>query len=503
MNQSLYTGYSGLIGSQKGLDVESNNISNVNTTSFKSDKVSFSDLMYSNQGIGYGTLKDSVNKSFHEGNMKMTNNDYDFAIKGDGFFTLSNGASEFYTRAGNLQRGSTGYLENSGGYKVLGLIPTSTNPVTIQKKHVSHILTSHHEDQEKVSSLNIFSIDYKKEMKNDENYNAIGTEGTGLKKSSSKINDIESIIGALNEADKQYNNNPTEGTAPVDAKYSIDYGDTNIAQSVNIDVNGVTYRQEFDTDNETTYKKLADQLNQLEGIKASYVAPNKVSLTSLVKGHNIDISKIVIDPGNTQTQIAIPQSVPEFNKGSGKALYDALLSDLQTTIKSIHGNDDDVVVSIITINKITSATMLDKPPFTDILLNLDQSTDTRPPVREYINHGTITRSGLGSLEFDNNNIYMNDGDGKYLVGRLVPVVFTSNTGLDPQGDNIYRKTKHSGEPMVSKYTVGIDNHKLEMSNSNLADSLVSLMVFQRSFEANSKAITTSDEFLKTAINLKR
>jgi flagellar hook protein FlgE len=40
-----------------------------------------------------------------------------------------------------------------------------------------------------------------------------------------------------------------------------------------------------------------------------------------------------------------------------------------------------------------------------------------------------------------------------------------------------------------------------MSNSNLADSLVKLLVFQRAFEANSKALTTSDEFLKAAINL--
>ena len=57
--------------------------------------------------------------------------------------------------------------------------------------------------------------------------------------------------------------------------------------------------------------------------------------------------------------------------------------------------------------------------------------------------------------------------------------------------------------MVSKYTVEVDNKKLEMSNSNLADSLVNLMVFQRAFEANAKSITTSDQFIQKAIDMKR
>jgi flagellar hook protein FlgE len=162
-----------------------------------------------------------------------------------------------------------------------------------------------------------------------------------------------------------------------------------------------------------------------------------------------------------------------------------------------------VVVSISTISKITTETVMEAPAFSDILLTLDQANGTRPAIREYVTHGTVTRSGLGELEFDHNNIYINDGDGKYLVGRLVPVVFTNNNGLDPMGDNVYRKTVNSGDPMVTKNTIEVKNGMLEMSNSDLAESLVNLMVFQRAYEANSKALSTSDEFLKTAINLKK
>jgi flagellar hook protein FlgE len=73
----------------------------------------------------------------------------------------------------------------------------------------------------------------------------------------------------------------------------------------------------------------------------------------------------------------------------------------------------------------------------------------------------------------------------------------------PVGDNKYFATEESGIPKYIPNTTVIKSEILEVSNSDLAQSLVNLMVFQRSFEASSKAITTSDEFLQTAINLKK
>ena len=50
---ALYSGISGLNSFQNGLDTESHNISNVNTVGYKSDKISFSDMMYE-KSIGMG-----------------------------------------------------------------------------------------------------------------------------------------------------------------------------------------------------------------------------------------------------------------------------------------------------------------------------------------------------------------------------------------------------------------------------------------------------------------
>ncbi len=87
MISSLYNGISGLDSFQKALNVESNNISNVNTVGFKSDRISFADMMYQD-GIGKGSSTQSVQKDFSNGSYKQTGNDYDVAIEGNGFFLL-------------------------------------------------------------------------------------------------------------------------------------------------------------------------------------------------------------------------------------------------------------------------------------------------------------------------------------------------------------------------------------------------------------------------------
>ena len=105
MNGSIYNGASALIAFQSAIDVESNNVANVNTVGYKSDTVSFSDLMYQNN-IGMGvTMNDSI-KNFSQGSLIETGLDYDFAISGEGFFTVVDPQDDavYYTRAGNFRK---------------------------------------------------------------------------------------------------------------------------------------------------------------------------------------------------------------------------------------------------------------------------------------------------------------------------------------------------------------------------------------------------------------
>jgi len=93
------------------------------------------------------------------------------------------------------------------------------------------------------------------------------------------------------------------------------------------------------------------------------------------------------------------------------------------------------------------------------------------------------------------------------VGNIQLASFTNPAGLSSQGQNIYLPTDASGTATTS--TPGqnglgtIAQGLLEMSNVNVAEEMVNMIVSQRAYEINSKAVTASDEMLQTANNLKR
>jgi flagellar hook protein FlgE len=132
VTSALYTGVSGLINNGEAMNVIGNNISNVNTTGFKTARTLFADMLSSNIGnnsqIGRGVQIQKVDNVFGQGSLQSTSSVTDLAIQGDGFFVLGapnatgtvSPASAYYTRAGSFRLDSTGLgLVNPDGYKVL------------------------------------------------------------------------------------------------------------------------------------------------------------------------------------------------------------------------------------------------------------------------------------------------------------------------------------------------------------------------------------------------
>ncbi len=93
------------------------------------------------------------------------------------------------------------------------------------------------------------------------------------------------------------------------------------------------------------------------------------------------------------------------------------------------------------------------------------------------------------------------------VGQLMIYRFVNPAGLSSIGQNIYKQTSASGEAIVGR--PGFDGMGkviqkfLEMSNVSAVKEMVNMIVAQRAYEMNSKAIQTSDSMLATANNLKR
>lgn len=97
--------------------------------------------------------------------------------------------------------------------------------------------------------------------------------------------------------------------------------------------------------------------------------------------------------------------------------------------------------------------------------------------------------------------------GQQELGQLTLVRFINPSGLDAIGRNLLKETEASGAPVTSNPDSDgagtLVQRYLEMSNVQVVEEMVNMIVAQRAYEINSKAITTSDEMLGIAANLKR
>lgn len=132
---SLFAGVSGLNVNSQALTVIGDNIANVNTTAYKSNRSSFANILSqslagsgSNE-IGRGVEFWGTTPLWSQGSIENTANPTDMAINGAGFFMLRDSAnSQFYTRAGDFSFDRDGYLVNPDGLFVQGYQVTAVQP---------------------------------------------------------------------------------------------------------------------------------------------------------------------------------------------------------------------------------------------------------------------------------------------------------------------------------------------------------------------------------------
>ena len=112
------------------------------------------------------------------------------------------------------------------------------------------------------------------------------------------------------------------------------------------------------------------------------------------------------------------------------------------------------------------------------------------------------------IDTDGNLSYPDETNNLQSMGfRIGLFQFTNPAGLEKIGDSKYAPTANSGDP-ISEENPGIKPSVLrqgyvEASNVQVADEMINLIVAQRAYELNSKAITASDEMLQQANNLRR
>ncbi len=147
MNRAMFSGVAGMKTHQTKLDVIGNNIANVNTYGYKSQRAIFSDVFYqtlngASQGtasrggtnpstVGYGSSLASIQTQMSQSSMQNTGFGLDVAITGEGFLQVMDADGNiFYTKAGLLDYDANGYLVDVNGNFVLGASDVNGKPNT-------------------------------------------------------------------------------------------------------------------------------------------------------------------------------------------------------------------------------------------------------------------------------------------------------------------------------------------------------------------------------------
>ncbi len=124
----------GLEADSTSLNTIANNLSNMNTTAFKSQTTSFEDLFYQQVGSsgsgdpvlsGQGVKVSANSTDYTQGSVSSTGVASDVALTGNGFFVVNNGGVNEYTRAGNFQTNQNGDLITGDGLSVMGYPATN------------------------------------------------------------------------------------------------------------------------------------------------------------------------------------------------------------------------------------------------------------------------------------------------------------------------------------------------------------------------------------------
>jgi flagellar basal-body rod protein FlgG len=130
----LIEGTETMIAQQHRMNQIANNLANVDTAGYKKEDVTFHEMLYTtDEGRNRVGKALKILTNHDKGAMKITNNQLDFAIDGNGFFKIQTPQGIRYTRAGNFHVNSEGQLMTPSGYLVMG----GGGPLTIIGTDVS------------------------------------------------------------------------------------------------------------------------------------------------------------------------------------------------------------------------------------------------------------------------------------------------------------------------------------------------------------------------------
>lgn len=545
MMNAFYNGISGVKTNSFGIDVYANNIANVNTYGFKYSDAQFKDIFYSTittqstnpaQG-GYGSGAASSNIVFEQGSPVASEGEFDVALQGKGFFGVLGADGEaYYTRNGAFKRDANGYLVDSYGNFVLGTMNPAFSGITYSDR-VAGLMGDYLNTGSPVNSgftinsndpFSIANVTAQKpitvptnmylEPEATKNVKWSGNLSTNTKTEVVKVELDPSKFNITKTDDGKY---IVSGSVSKEEVFSAKAGDRILLNFV--DDNGVKTSFEATLDENLNFK--SNELD-LKGLDPNSVKLETAQISTEQQKANKDILEAPIynaDGSKSTLKLTLERVLPqEGDNMQYKAVAQIYNSKGEAVGDPTEGNIVFDKNGALLENNITSIT---NPNGGSISIDLGTPYDPAKPGSGY--SGIYVQSGKekniltqhdgvaeGFFEqyniSDDGSIVAQFSNGKNaIVGKLALYNFINEQGLAAMGDNIFAATGNSGEAtFIMKDGKVINTAKfkggyLEQSNVDLSVELSNLIVTQKAFDASSKSITTSDQMIQKAINMKR
>ena len=509
MMRSMYSGVAGLKTHQTKMDVIGNNIANVNTVAYKSQSVTFSELMYQTtqaasganaasgtaginaRQIGLGVKTGAINTAIDsQGASQTTNNPFDIRITGDAFFVVSDGSNNFFTRDGSFYVDGLGNLAmTSNGYNVMGWgVDESTGDIK----------------QDTVKALRIMSAEnmtYEPEATTKATVSGIlDKNDTSLTSTSGKIMNLMFYdkLGYAYTAKFNVKNTDADGTYTVQLASIIDSENNVVADgSTRSLIEGVTSAtidktttlslvQGYEWDETGTPPTLKLPDGSTQSIDMTSITDDNWALLAKAYGfNNIDEFKsvqfVVQDPTNASKTVEF--GIEAYFKNDAIALSDSSTQNARVLAGATGGKlqNDGVEAQKISlegavllhydpatgkfdgiagtgaekanINLILSAV---SENFEDISVDFSKTTmfnnsgvstmTASSGDNEKLGAGRKLGNMSGVTIQQDGRIYASYDNGmSRLLGQIAAATFANASGLMKEGDNLYAASQNSGE----------------------------------------------------------
>ena len=486
MNTSFYNGVAGVKTQQFGIDTWSDNIANVNTYGFKANlpefSTQFSQVLNSAQNsptsddMGLGVKVQGTSLDLAQGELIDSDSNFDTAINGNGWYGFKNGNQNYFTKLGSFNKDADGNLVNENGEYLLGTTNAALKPTNVSQSKLESFGQAYTSDG--LQNPKVFTVDSKQDIP----------------------------LGDVNNQTKI--NLPDFLYIPANPTKNITFG-ANLNTEVESEIDPTTNQEvAISSDHFTTGLTNQDGSKSILDMTFTKQFPEQ-DTGSLWNGE----FKILKDVGQKQSDVSYDPT-QYFSYPNSNTLYQ--IFDDQTGTLSFNGTGALTNADIPSLsNDGVPITLSFGTPLDSTIPNSGYSGMTAikglGSETKFVNNDGKDEGILEKYEIESNgNIKANFSNGtSSSVGKIAIYHFQNEGGLQKINSNMFTASQNSGKAFFyTKNGLNVNGNsimtgKLEDSNVQTSVAMTELIIIQKAFDASAKSITTSDEMIKNAINMKK